>query len=89
MRILNLRGLTYMVKIGFLTCLEAAICILDVLENFAKFTGKHLCLQPATLLRKRQSRVFSCEFSGVVKNTLIYRYLRATASACYFSSGKW
>ena len=24
-----------------------------VLRNFAKFTGKHLCLRPATLLKKR------------------------------------
>ena len=25
----------------------------DVLRNFANFTGKHLCLGPATLLKKR------------------------------------
>ena len=25
----------------------------DVLRNFAKFTGKHLCQSPATLLKKR------------------------------------
>ena len=27
----------------------------NVLRNFAKFTGKHLCLRPATLLKKRVS----------------------------------
>ena len=44
----------------------------DVLRNFAKFTGKHLCqnvlfknvagLRPATLLKKETlTHVFSCE----------------------------
>ena len=27
-------------------------CKKGVLRNFAKFTGKHLCLRPATLLKK-------------------------------------
>ena len=45
------------------SCLSKAVCKKGVLENFAKFTGKHLCqslffykvavLRPATLLKKR------------------------------------
>ena len=68
--------------------------ILCILENFTKLTEKYLCrslfynnvaeLQPATLLKKRLSRVFSCEFSEIFKNTFFYRHLRATASSCYF-----
>ena len=33
-----------------------------VLENFSKFTGKHLCLRPATLLQETLTQVFFCEF---------------------------
>ena len=49
----------------------------QVLGNFAKFTGKHLCqsvffnkvagLRPATLLKKRLAQVFSCEFCEISK----------------------
>ena len=48
------------------------------LKNFFKFTGKHLCqslflnkvegLKTATLLKKRQAQVFSCEFCEIFKN---------------------
>ena len=61
-----------------------------VLRNFAKFTGKHLCqslffkkvagLRPATLLKKRLSQVFSCEFFEITKNTFSTEHFRATAS---------
>ena len=43
----------------------------EVLKDFAKLTGKHLCLdlffdkvadlKPATLLKKRPTQVFPCE----------------------------
>ena len=49
-----------------------------LLKNFLKFTGKHLCqslflnkvegLKTATLLKKRQAQVFSCEFCEIFKN---------------------
>ena len=45
--------------------------------------------QPETLLKKRLSRVFSREFSRIFKNTFFYRHFQATASFCYFMSGKW
>ena len=55
----------------------------DVLRNFVKFTGKHLCqnmffnkvagLRPATLLEKRLTQVFYCEFCEIVKNAFFYR----------------
>ena len=61
-----------------------------VLENFAKFLGKHLCqslffnkvagLRPATLLKKRLAQVFSYEFCEISKNILFTEHLRATAS---------
>ena len=53
----------------------------NVLKNFAKFTGKHLCqslifdkvagIGPVTLLKKRltQAQEFSCEFCEIFKNT--------------------
>ena len=53
----------------------------DVLENFTKFTGKHLYqrfffnkvagLRPATLLKKSLAQVLSCEFSEISKNTFL------------------
>ena len=54
-----------------------------VLRNFTQFTGKHLCqnlfflfflsLRPATLLKKRLTQVFSCEFCEISKNTSLHR----------------
>ena len=53
----------------------------ELLKNFTKFKGKHLCwslffnkdpgLRPATLLRKRLQQRFSCEFCEVFKNTFL------------------
>ena len=61
-----------------------------VLWNFSKFTGKHLRqslffnkvagLWPATLLKKRLSQVFSCEFCEIFKNTIVYRTPLVAAS---------
>ena len=56
---------------------------IDVLENFALFTGKHLCRslfliklhpRPATLLIKRDStQVFCCKYCEVLKNSFFCR----------------
>ena len=67
-------------------------CEKGVLENFAKFTGKHLCqslffnkvagLRLAILLKKRLwHRCLPLNFCKVSKNTLI-EHLRKTASKC-------
>ena len=51
-----------------------------VLRNFVKFTGKHLCqnmffnkVAGLSLLEKRLTQVFYCEFCEIVKNTFFYR----------------
>ena len=59
-------------------------CEKDVLRNFTKFTGKHLCqdlffnkvagLRPVTLLKKETlTQVFSCEFCEISKSTFSHR----------------
>ena len=64
----------------------------DVLRNFPKFTGKHLCqslffnkvagLRPATLLKKETlAQVFSCEFCENSKNTFFTERLRTSSIA--------
>ena len=58
----------------------------DVLRNFAKFTGKHLCqrlflnkvagLRPKAcnfIKKKFLAQVFSCEFCEISKNTFFHR----------------
>ena len=63
----------------------------NVLRNFAKFTGKHLCqsrffnkvagLRPATLLKKEAlAQVFSWEVCKISKNTFYTEHHWATAS---------
>ena len=52
-----------------------------VLKNSAKFTGKHLCQQPATLLKKKTlAQGFSYEFCEIFKDSFFIEHLRATAS---------
>ena len=60
-----------------------------VLRNFAKFTGKQLCLslffnkvadRPTTLLKKTLAQVFSCEFCEISKNTCFTEHLWTNAS---------
>ena len=52
-----------------------------VLRNFTIFTGKHLCLRPAALIKKETlAQVFSCEFCKISKNTFFTEHLWATAS---------
>ena len=49
-------------------------CKKGVLRNFAKFTGKHPGLRPATLLKQEPLiQVFSCEFVEISKNIFSYR----------------
>ena len=50
----------------------------DVLWNFAKFTGKHLC---QSLIKKETlTQVFSCEFCKISKSTFLTEHLWTTAS---------
>ena len=57
-----------------------------VLWNFAKFLGKHLCqsllFDKVAVLRKKETltRVFSCEFCEIFKNTFFTEHLWTTAS---------
>ena len=67
----------------------------DVLRNFAKFIGKHLCQSlffnkvagggACNFIKKETlAQVFSSEFCEISKNTLFTEHLRATASV-YFT----
>ena len=71
-------------------------CKKDVLRNFAKLTGKHLCQslflnkvagqRPATeacnfVNKETLAQVFSCEFYKISKNTFSYRKPPVAASA--------
>ena len=57
-----------------------------VLRNFAKFLGKHLCqsffFEKVAGLRKKETltRVFSCEFCEIFKNTFFTEHIRAALS---------
>ena len=57
-----------------------AFCKNDVLKNFAKFTGNHLCqsktagLRPATLVKKRLwNRCFPVNFANFLRRCFLYR----------------
>ena len=67
--------------------LSGGFCKIGVLQNFAKFTGKHTCqslflkkgagLRPETLLKKETlAQVFSCEFCGIF-------FLKNTSHGCF------
>ena len=43
-----------------------------VLENFAIFTGKHLCWS-LFLIKLTPTQLFSCEYWKIFKNTFFYR----------------
>ena len=69
----------------------------DVLKNFAKFAGKHMCqglffdkvagLRPATLLKKETlGQVFSCEFCDTPKSIFFTEHLWTTASGMLLCS---
>ena len=66
-----------------------------VLRNFTKFTGKHLCLRPATLLKRGSGTCFAVNFvkflrTPFLQNTIgqlllewYYKVLQsATTSQC-------
>ena len=50
-----------------------------VLQNFTKFTGKHLCLRPATSLKKRLWHRWFCV---IFKNTF---FLQNSSGGCFWS----
>ena len=57
-----------------------------VFENFAKFTGEHLCQgllfnKVARFIKKQAlAQLFSCGFCEIFKNTFFREHLRITAS---------
>ena len=69
-------------------------CKKGVLRDFAKFTGKHLCYSPflnkiagmaCNFIKKETlTRVFSCEFCEITKNTFSER-TRPVAASHMFS----
>ena len=54
----------------------------DVLENFAKFTEKHLC-RSLFFQRKNLTQVFSIQFYEIFKNIIFTENLSATFSVSY------
>ena len=64
-------------------------CKKGVLENFIKFTGKHLCQSLCNFTKKEAcnfikietlAQVFSCKFCEIFKNTFFYRTPLVAAS---------
>ena len=58
-----------------------------VLKNFVKFTGKHLCQNPAAatlfsnfIKKETLAQVFCCEFCKISKNTFFSEHRGETAS---------
>ena len=82
---------TFYMSLPILEAATRGVIKINVLENFAKFTEKHLCqslfvnkvagLRPATLLKKRLAQVFFCYFCDIFKNTSFSEYLWKTAFA--------
>ena len=52
----------------------------DVLENFAKFAGKHLCQSIFIKKETLPAQIFSCEFCEIFKNTFFTEHLLTSAS---------
>ena len=69
---------------------ETQECSVEILRNFAKLTGKHMCqslffnriggLRPET-----QTQVFSCEFCKISKSTFSYRTPPVAASGQFLT----
>ena len=60
-------------------------CKNDVLRNFTRFTGKHLCqslfFNKVNFIKKETlAQVFFCEFCEISKNTFFKEHLWTTAS---------
>ena len=51
------------------------------LKNFEKFTRKHLCQSLFSNKRETPTKIFSCEFCKIFKNTYFVEHLRTNASA--------
>ena len=52
-------------------------CKKGAVRNLTKFTGKHLWLRPATLLRKESlTQMFSCEFCEILRTPSFTDHLR-------------
>ena len=60
----------------------------DVLRNFAKFTGKHLC-QSLFLIKEALAQVFSCEFCEISKSIFFHRTPLVAASGHIFTNQEW
>ena len=59
----------------------------DILENFAKYTGKHLRGDLCNFIKKEDpTQVFSCEFCDIFINTSFTEHLRMTTSLWNFIS---
>ena len=59
----------------------------DVLKDFAKFTGKHLCQSPQAcnfIKKETLAQVVSFEFCEIFKNTYLMERLQMTASVHLF-----
>ena len=61
----------------------------DVLRNFAKVTGKHLCQSIFFNKKETQAQVFPCEFFESSTNTFFTEFLWAIASPCQTSMKKY
>ena len=62
------------------TSLPKVLCKKGVLENLAKFTGKHL--RQSLFSKETLAEMFSCEFCVISKNTFSYRTPPVAASEC-------
>ena len=52
-------------------------CRKDLLRNFTKFTGKHLCQSACNFIEKETlAQVFSCEFWEISKNSFFTEHFR-------------
>ena len=51
----------------------------DVLKNFAKFTGKHLCWSCNFFKKETPTKVFSSEFCEIFRNSYFAEHLRTGA----------
>ena len=71
--------------LGYSHSRPEAFCKKDVFKNFTKFTGKHLCrslffnsvagLRPASLFKKKLTKVLSYKFCEIFKYTFSIEYL--------------
>ena len=78
------RSVQFLLDFLFKSSRPEVFCKKVVLRNFAKFTGKNLCLRPATLLKKRLwQRCFPVKFAKFLRTHFFYRTTPVAASAYY------